>query len=181
MKLSIDKYSALIEAILFCENDVVRFEKIIKITGLEREKITEIVAELMIEYNKENHGIMISEVADGYTFQLKREIIPDIKEFYQIKNENKLSKSILTVLSIIAYKQPVTKAEVEQFKGSAADTAIKRLLELNLIKITGRKEAFGKPLLYGTTDDFLKYFNLKSIEDLPKIGELKSDEFTNDE
>jgi segregation and condensation protein B len=179
--LGIDKYSALIEAILFCENDVVKIEKIEKITGLGKDKILDILKKLTEEFNNDSHGIMISELADGYTFQLKRDIIPEIKEYYNIKNENKLTKSIITVLSVIAYKQPITKAELEQLKGTAADNAIKKLLELNLIKITGRKEAFGKPLLYGTTPDFLKYFNLKSIEDLPKIGELKSDEFSNDE
>ena len=77
--------------------------------------------------------------------------------------------------------QVITKAEIEEIRGVSADNAIRRLLELNLICITGRKDAFGKPLQYGTTDEFLKYFNLKNIADLPKINELKSEEFSENE
>jgi segregation and condensation protein B len=176
--LGIDKYSALIETILFCENDVVMLNRIAKITGLTKEKIKEIVNQLNEEYQKDQHGLEIVELADGYSFQIKKEIYPFIKEYYNIKPQNKLSKSILTTLSIIAYKQPITKNEIEDIRGVSSDNAVKRLLELNYIEITGRKDVLGKPLLYGTTKEFLKHFNLKSITDLPKIDELKTDEFS---
>ena len=178
--MNIDKYSAIIEAILFCENDVVKPEKISKITGLSKGKVKEIIDKLIDEYNKGIHGLIINELADGYSLQMKKEVYPYIKEFYNIKQKNKLSKSVLTVLSIVAYKQPITKNEIEAIRGVSSDNPLKKLLEMNYIQITGRKEVLGRPLLYATTQDFLKHFNLKNIKDLPKIGELKSEEFSVD-
>jgi segregation and condensation protein B len=179
--LSTDKYSGIIESILFYENDVVKTDKLSKLTGLSKSKVIEILNKLSEEYQKDIHGMRIVELADGYTFQTKKEIFPFIKEFYTLKSQTKLSKSIMTVLSIIAYKQPITKSEIETIRGVNSDNPIKRLLELNYIQITGRKEVLGRPLLYGTTSVFLKDFNLKSIKDLPKVGEIKSDEFSLEE
>ena len=179
--MSTDKYSAMIEAILFYEGDVVKPEKISKITGLSKVKVKEIINKLIIEFQKDIHGIMIVEVADGYSIQLKREVYPDIKEFYNIRPKNRLSKSVITILSIIAYKHPITKSEIEKIRGVSSDNGIRKLLEMNYIEIVGRKDVLGKPLLYGTTKDFLKHFNLKNINDLPKIDELKSDEFNIEE
>jgi segregation and condensation protein B len=179
--LSVDKYSAIIEAILFCENDVVKPDKIAKITGLTKHQIDKIIKELSVQYDKEEHGISVSEVAEGYSMQIKKEVYPFIKEFYNVRQRHRLSKSILTVLSIIAYKQPVTKVEVDDIRGVASDLQIKKLLEIDYIEILGRKDTVGKPLLYGTTNTFLKHFNLKNIKDLPQIDELKSEEFSLEE
>ncbi len=177
-----DKYPALIEAILFYESDVITLDYLNKITGIQKSKIKEVMEVLIEEYKKDIHGLQIVEVAEGYTFQIKKDVYPEIKEFYKIKPQNKLSKMNLTVLSIIAYKQPITKNELEEIRGVSCDASIRKLLEMNYIQITGRKDAVGKPLLYGTTNEFLKHFNLKSIDDLPTINELKSEEFSlNDE
>jgi segregation and condensation protein B len=179
--LSVDKYSALIEAILFYENDIVTVEKISKITGLEKPKVIEILKNLLEVFQDGIHGIKIVELADGYSFQVKKEILPYIKDYYKVKPQQKFSKSTLTVLSIIAYKQPITKSEIEDIRGVSCDNAIKKLVEVNFIKITGRKEALGRPLLFGTTSEFLMHFNLKNIKDLPTINELKSEEFNPEE
>lgn len=180
--LEMDKYPALIEAILFYESDVITLDYLNKITGIQKSKIKEVMEVLIEEYKKDIHGLQIVEVAEGYTFQIKKDVYPEIKEFYKIKPQNKLSKMNLTVLSIIAYKQPITKNELEEIRGVSCDASIRKLLEMNYIQITGRKDAVGKPLLYGTTNEFLKHFNLKSIDDLPTINELKSEEFSlNDE
>lgn len=176
--MSVDKYSGIIESILFYENDIVKIDRLAKITGLSKGKITEIIKRLIEEYDKDIHGLKIIELADGYTFQTKKEIFPFLKEYYNLKPQNKLSKILLTVLSIIAYKQPVTKGEIEAIRGVNSDNQVKRLLELDYIQILGRKEGLGKPLLYGTTNNFLKDFNLKSIKDLPKIDEIKGEEFS---
>lgn len=176
--LGVDKYSAIVESLLFYESDVVSLKKISEVTGLTEERAKDILDQLKKEYDADIHGLTIVEVAGGYTFQIKREIFPFLKEYYNLKSKNKLSKSVLTVLSIIAYKQPITKNEIEDIRGVNSDNAIKRLLELNLIKIAGRKDVIGKPLMYGTTDEFLKYFNLKDIKDLPRIDELKNEEFS---
>ncbi len=175
--MSADKYSGIIEAILFYETEVVSIERLNKMTGLSDENIRDIIDELNESYRADHHGIYIEEVADGFTFKIKKEIYPDIKQYYNLKGRQKLSPSLMTVLSIVAYKQPITKGEIEQIRGVSADNQIRYLLEKNFIEIKGRKEALGRPLLYGTTKEFLKYFNLKSIKDLPKINELKDDEF----
>jgi segregation and condensation protein B len=179
--LGVDKYSALIEAILFYENDIVKVSKISRITGLTESKVVEILRELMEVYQDKIHGVRIIEIADGFSFQIKKEILPFIKDYYKVKSQQKLSKPTLTVLSIIAYKQPITRSEIEDIRGVSCDNAVRKLLEMNLIKITGRKEALGRPLLFGTTVEFLKHFNLKSIKDLPTINELKTEEFSLEE
>lgn len=176
-----DKFTSLIEAILFYETEGVSYEKLMRITNLDKDKILDIVNELNIDYQKALHGITIAEVAGGFTFQIKKDIFPEIREIYNIRGKSRLSQSTLTVLSIIAYKQPITKGEVEAIRGVSADNQVRNLIEKGLIEIVGRKESFGKPLLYGTTKEFLKYFNLKSIKDLPEINELKSDEYSDDE
>jgi segregation and condensation protein B len=176
-----DKYYGLVQAILLYENDIVSIEKLQKDTGLEEERIKLIVSELQKEFDKEIHGITIAEVAGGYIIQVKKEIYQDIRQIYGIKEKAKLSQSALTVLSIIAYKQPITKLDIDEIRGVSSDNAIKILLEKNLIEITGRKDALGRPLLYGTTNEFLKCFNLRSISDLPQLNELKSDEFSIEE
>lgn len=175
--MSVDKYSALIEAVLFYENEIVPLERLMKLTGLEKEKVVKIIEELKGKYGDQLHGITVTEIAGGYAMQIKKELFSDFKEIYSIKEKGRLSKSAMMVLSIIAYKQPITKSEIEEIRGVSPDNAIRILLEKNLIEIAGRKEALGKPLMYGTTQDFLKYFNLKSIQDLPTIQELKSEEF----
>lgn len=172
-----EKYSGLIEAMLYYENEIISLESIKKKTGLEEDKIREIIEKLIDDYSKKNHGITITEVAGGFTFQIKQEIFHDIKDLYNIKEKGNISKSVMTVLSIIAYKQPITKMEIEEIRGVSPDSAVRTLLEKNLIEIKGRKEVLGRPLMYGTTQQFLKYFNLKNIGDLPTLNELKSEEF----
>lgn len=180
-EMGIDKYSAIIEAVLFYESEIVTVEKLIGITGLEKGKIDDIINGLKTRYEDDSHGITVVEIAGGYSLQIKKEILQDFKQIYTIKEKGRFSRSAMTVLSIIAYKQPITKHEIEEIRGVSADNQIRTLLEKNLIEITGRKEVLGKPILYGTTQDFLKYFNLKSIKDLPTINELKSEEFQPDE
>lgn len=176
--MEVDKYSAIIEAVLLHENEVVPMERLVKYTGLESEKIREIVNELSVTYDQNSqHGITVVEIAGGYALQVKKNILPEFKEIYSIKEKSRLSKSAMMVLTIIAYKQPITKNEIEATYGVAPDYAVKILLEKNLIQIVGRKDVIGKPLMFGTTQDFLTHFNLKNINDLPTVNELKSDEF----
>jgi segregation and condensation protein B len=176
-----DKSIGLIEAILFYENDIVTKEKLAKYSESTKEEVSEAIELLKMKYDENSHGITVNEIGGGYSIQVKKDIFPRIKEIYGFKEKSKLSPSTLTVLSIVAYKQPVTKLEIEQIRGVASDNAVRILLEKNLIEIVGRKEVLGRPLLYGTTQDFLKHFNLKDLKDLPQINELKSEEFTLDE
>ncbi|OHD13826.1 MAG: SMC-Scp complex subunit ScpB [Spirochaetes bacterium GWD1_27_9] len=176
-----DKYSSLIEAILFYENDVVSMEKLIKYTNIPEEKIRDVINELILQFENTNRGLTIVETPTGFILQIKKEILSEVRQIYNIKEKTKLSQSLLTVLSIIAYKQPITKTEIEDIRGVSSDNAVRTLLEKNLVQIVGRKEVLGRPLLYGTTEEFLKQFNLKDIKDLPQLNELKSEEFTIDE
>ena len=100
-----------------------------------------------------------------------------MKEKYGKKNEGKLSKSAMETLSIIAYSQPITRAEIEAIRGVSADNMVRLLMERNLIKETGKKDIPGKPVQYGTTKEFLKFFRLNSIADLPKLDETESERF----
>jgi len=170
----------IVEAILFYENNIISIEKLIEYTSFTREKIVEIVDNLNEKYENSTHGLFIAKVSDGLILQIKRDYLYKIKEIYNIKGKTKLPKSILTVLSIVAYKQPITKLEIDEIRGVSSDNAIKTLLEKNFIKIIGKKDTLGRPLLYGTADEFLKQFNLKDIKDLPKIDELKTKEFSLD-
>ncbi len=107
----------------------------------------------------------------------KLELWDYLKDRYGKKNDNRLSRAALETLSIIAYSQPITKAEIENIRGVNADGMIKLLLSKDLIKVVGKKDAPGKPVQYGTTMEFLKFFKLKSIADLPKLDELNQERF----
>jgi len=177
----LEQEEAVIEALLFYETDGITADKISKFTGFSKERVSELLDTLLGKYSLPNYGIEIIEDEGSYLFQIKKNINTKLKEMINLKDKGRLSNSVLTVLSIIAYKQPITKFEIEDIRGVSSDNAIKTLLEKNLIKIVGRKEALGRPLLYGTTDEFLRHFNLSDIKDLPQIDELKSEEFELDE
>ncbi len=176
-----DSNEPIIEAILFYETDGITIDKISKFTGLPKENVSEVINSLIDKYKPDNWGIEIVEDEGEYSFQIKKSINLQLKKMFNMKDKGKLSNSLLTVLSIIAYKQPITKLEIENIRGVASDNAVKTLIEKNLIKIIGRKEVLGRPLLYGTTDEFLSRFNLTDIKDLPQLNELKSEEFELDE
>ncbi len=166
----------LVEAVLFYEKETVSISKLSKLTAIDEDNVRSIIDNLNSHY-QDHHGFELVEDTEGVSIKLKKVIYYRIKEHYDNKPKAGLSRSMMTVLSIIAYKQPVTKAEIEDIRGVASDNSIKTLLEKGIIEISGRKEAVGKPLLYSTTSLFLKMFNLRTIKDLPQINELKSDKF----
>jgi segregation and condensation protein B len=116
-------------------------------------------------------------ITGGWALVPKKDIWDVLKERYGNKNEGKLSRSALETLSIIAYSQPITRAEIEAIRGVSADNMIRLLAERNLIKEVGKKDAPGKPVQFGTTKEFLKFFRLNSISDLPKLEETESERF----
>jgi segregation and condensation protein B len=107
----------------------------------------------------------------------KREYWDSLKDRYGKKNDSRLSKAALETLAIVAYSQPVTRAEIEQIRGVSADNMIRLLMEKALVRETGKKDVPGKPVQYGTTREFLKFFRLESIADLPKLNESENDRF----
>lgn len=162
-----------VESIIFISEGPITLSEIQNILeGLDLETIKAIAEELKNEYEQRNSGIKITEVAGGYQMVTSPNYAQFIKKFYKIKHSEKLTMPSLETLSIIAYKQPVTKIEMESIRGVNIDGVIKNLLEKGLIRIVGRKEVVGRPFVYGTTKSFLEYFGLNSLEELPEIEEF---------
>ncbi len=164
---------SLIEAIIFASEQPLDAEKIAKIVDIEKDKVIEIVEEIKSYYAlNEVRGIEIAEIANGYFFRTKPVHAPYIKKIV-LGREAQLSRSALETLSVIAFKQPVTRAEIEHLRGVDSSNAIRTLLEKKLIKIVGKKDVPGKPHVYGTTKEFLKSFGLKDLSQLPNLKEIK--------
>lgn len=157
----------IIEALLFSSSKPLSLKKISKITGFEEERIKEEIELLKKEYGRER-GFDIYGVAGGYVMYTKEEYSDYVKKL-RGENSFRISKSMLETLAIIAYKQPITKSEIEILKGSSCDSSLKSLLEKGLVKVVGRKKIKGGPLLYGTSEKFLRVFGLKNLDELPRI------------
>ncbi|MEN3044915.1 MAG: SMC-Scp complex subunit ScpB [Candidatus Hydrothermales bacterium] len=162
----------VIEALLFVSSRPITLEKLAKLTGFPREKIKEEIDNLKMEYDNEKRAVVVKEVAGGYAFFTREEYSDYVKK---LKGDNtfRFSKAMLQTLAIIAYKQPITKAEIEILKGSSVDFTLKSLLEKGLVRVVGRKKIKGAPLLYGTSEKFLKIFGLNSLDELPKVENLR--------
>ena len=180
-------YNSIIEALIFSSDDSLGSAEIINaIRGIDGEEIEitakdieNVVDQLNIKYSEGNQSFRIVKVANGYLFATSEEYAKYVGYLSSEKTKRRLSPAALETLSIIAYKQPLTKPELETIRGVNSDHIISSLLEKNLITIKGRSESIGRPLLYATTDEFLKYFGLNTLSDLPKPRELE--EIMNDE
>jgi segregation and condensation protein B len=167
---------SLIEALLFVSGEPVSIKDLGKITEFSEEEISTELSDLTEEYKARKGGYLLTEVAEGYQFVSNPEYAPWIRKLKKTVTTAKLSIAALETLSIVAYKQPITKVEVEQLRGVNSDGVVKSLLEKRLIKILGKKEVPGKPMLYGTTKEFLQYFGLKDLSELPTLKELQRDD-----
>jgi segregation and condensation protein B len=148
-------------------------QEIMKKYNIAPEYFLELINEINIDLVETNRPFQIINIAGGYQFATRPEYGELLQRLTRTKSKRKFSQASLETLSIIAYKQPVTKAEIEQIRGVNSNEIVNTLLEKNFIKIVGRKDALGKPLLFGTTPLFLKTFGLKSLEDLPKLREIE--------
>jgi segregation and condensation protein B len=173
----LDKQTGLVEAILFLENEPRNVEFLAKASGLDSAEVKKALHRLEELYSAESHGMELYQVAGGYVFVPKKELMEFLKPRYGKKNEGKLSRAALETLAIIAYSQPVTRAEIESIRGVSADAMIKLLLTRNLVREAGKKDVPGHPVQFGTTKEFLLYFKLNSIADLPKLNEVEADRF----
>ena len=175
--MELTREKALIEAILYLESEPVHEKHLAQVSGLSREVVRRVLAALEEDYAEESRGIELTRLEDGIGLGPKRALWDHLKDHYGKRRDAKLSKAALETLSIIAYAQPVTRAEIENLRGVSADNMIRLLLSRGLIKETGRKDAPGRPLQYGTTREFLKQFHLESIADLPRLDEVEEDRF----
>lgn len=173
MDEQIQNYKSAIEAILFVSEKPVVLDQFKEVfPELKASQIYDLIKQLQEEYVNREAGMAVVEIAGGFQMLSNSNAAAYIREFYKTKTKEKLSRPALESLAIISYKQPVGRAEVEIIRGVNSDGTIAHLLNKGLIKIIGRKEVPGRPFLYGTTKEFLEYFGLKSLEDLPKIEEF---------
>lgn len=174
-------YTSVIEALIFSSDEPISEMEIIRvIKGIDGEEIEltsddiqNSVEELNKKYESNNNSFKIIKIANGYSFATSESNAKYVGYLSSEKTKRRLSQAALETLAIIAYKQPVTKPELEQIRGVNSDYILNTLLEKNLITITGRAETIGRPLLYGTTIEFLKYFGLYNLSDLPKPREIE--------
>jgi segregation and condensation protein B len=175
--MELNKEAALIEAVLLLESDPVELRKLATITGLSAEDTEAAIAHLRSVLEEDRHGLEIVEIGGGYAFAPRKDLWEQLRERYGKSAENRLSKAALETLAIVAYSQPITRAEVESIRGVSADGMIKLLLSRNFIREVGKKDTVGKPVQYGTTREFLKAFRLNTISDLPKLDGLERERF----
>ncbi|MCD4781671.1 MAG: SMC-Scp complex subunit ScpB [Candidatus Omnitrophica bacterium] len=168
-----DFIKGAIETLLFISENPVSLEQIRK--ALETVTVAEIkrsLESLSDNYNQSKRGMIIREIAGGYQMLSNSMYAPYVKNFYKTKHKEKLSNPALECLAIIAYKQPVTRADIELIRGVNSDGIVSHLTDKELIKVVGRRDVPGKPFLLGTTKRFLEYFGLKSLDQLPRLEEF---------
>ena len=175
--MELTKDAALIEAVLLLENDPVELRKLSGIAGLSMEAVQEGISQLQTALEADGHGLEIVEIGGGYSFAPRKTLWEQLRERYGKSAENRLSKAALETLAIIAYSQPITRAEIESIRGVSADGMIKLLVSRNFIREVGKKDVPGKPIQFGTTREFLKAFRLTTISDLPKLDGLERERF----
>lgn len=164
----------IIEAVIFAADRPVSLDQLtMLIETLDGESITQLIGELQKEYDESQRSFQIVEIANGFQMCTRNELAPWIKKYYTTEISSRLSVSALEALAIIAYKQPATRAEVEEVRGVNSDSVIRTLQERNLIEVLGRKQAPGKPMIYGTTTEFLMHFGLKDLAELPSVEEIE--------
>lgn len=168
-----DSLKPVIESLIFASPGAISIQSLCSIIeGAERKAVREAVGELMEDYRARPGGILIEEVAGGYQFRTNPEYGPWVKRLYKV-GAQRISRAAMEALAIIAYKQPVTRGELESIRGVDSGGVLATLMDKRLIKITGRKEAPGRPVVYGTTKEFLETFELKDLSSLPSLRELE--------
>jgi len=167
-----EKIKSILEALLFVNEKPIDANELSEIIEINKRDIEKTIEGLILEYKNRQSGICIVKIAGGYQMCSTPDNEIWVKKMYQEKNKQKLSSACLETLAIIAYKQPATRIEIEAIRGVNADGVVRKLLELGLIKIAGKKDVIGRPFLYITTRKFLEYFGINSLEDLPKLEEF---------
>lgn len=164
----------ILEALLFVTAEPIPVTRFMALLGaVTKQEVDRALASLREDYEQEGRGLQLAEVAGGYRIVTKAEFAPWLKRLEKVKAPSKLSRSALESLAIIAYKQPIVRGEVEQIRGVETSGVIRTLLERKLVRIVGRKEEPGRPIMYGTTKLFLEHFGLRDLSQLPPLREFK--------
>lgn len=167
---------AVLEAILFTMGDAVETERLAEVIEEEADTTKKLLLELQKEYEESERGISLIELEDSFQMCTKASMYEYLIKIAKTPRKYIITDTMLETLSIIAYKQPITRAEIEKVRGVSCDHAVNRLLEFGLIQELGRKDAPGKPILFGTTEEFLRTFGVRSIEELPELSAVQVEE-----
>ena len=166
-----ERIKASMEALLFAKGEPVDIDEMAVSIGIKREEALKNITELSDDYKAENRGICIVKIDDAYELATKKEYYDVLAKYVSRDNKYVFSEAMLETLSIVAYKQPVTRAQVDEVRGVNCSNSMSRLVEYGLIYETGRLDAPGRPFLFATTDEFLRRFDLGSLDDLPDVSE----------
>ena len=177
MTNNLEKETALVEAILLMEGEAIDEGTIARIGGISKETVTAALENLEERYSSPDCGLELSRIGGGIMLYSKREYWENLRERYGKKSEAKMSRAAMETLAIVAYQQPVTRPEIEKIRGVSADNMIRLLLDKGLVREAGKKDIPGRPVMYGTTKEFLKAFHLSSISELPKLNEIDIEKF----
>jgi segregation and condensation protein B len=168
----VDDIKAIIEALIFaCEFPISISQLAEVLDGVEKENILSIIQELINDYDTRRGGFNIAEIAGGFQFRTRSDIAPWIKR-YNKGRASVLTMAAMETLAVVAYRQPVLKLEIDRIRGVNTGGALKNLIEKKLVRILGRKDVPGKPIIYGTTKRFLEVFNLRDLSELPTLKEF---------
>ena len=168
---------ARIEAILFTMGEAVELERIAAATEQDEDTCRRVIRSMMDRYLEDNRGIQIIELDGAFQMCSKAEMYETLVRIAHVPKKHVLTDILLETLSIIAYKQPITKLEIENIRGVKSDHAVNKLVEYNLVCEVGRLDAPGRPILFGTTEEFLRNFGIESLKDLPAINPEKIEDF----
>lgn len=171
------KAEAVIEAILFTMGDSVEIDKLASVIEEDVKTTKQILADMKENYEKEERGISLIELEGSVQLCTKNDMYEYLIKIAKVPRKLTLTDTLLETLSIVAYKQPVTRLDIEHVRGVSCDHAVNRLIEFDLIKEVGRLDAPGRPLLFGTTEQFLRSFGLHSLEELPELNPVQIEEF----
>ena len=170
---SLTELGAIIEALIFVADEPLNIKTISEVLNEDRNLIESVVEDLALEFEERNGALQLRQVAGGWQITTKPEFHEDIRAFLKTRPNAKLSMAALETLAVIAYKQPVTVPEIMEIRGVQGGSAIKTLLDKRLIVAKGRKETVGRPMLYGTSKEFLLQFGLKDLSELPSIEDFE--------
>ena len=174
--MDIKEIKSVIESLLFVAGDAISLKELSHVLSIDEGTVRKIINQMMDLYNEENRGIQIIEVNNSYQFCTRPDHYEYIERLVKPQTRQGLSQAALETLSIIAYKQPITKAQIDSIRGVKSESSITRLQEKELVFEAGRLDSPGRPMIYCTTDNFLKLFGLKSLQELPPLQETTLEE-----
>ena len=175
--MGMEHYEGAIEALLFAMGKSVELSALAKAIGHDTETTRKIIRNMMLKYSGEDRGIKIIELENSYQMCTKEEYYDYLVKLALQPKKAILTDVMLETLSIVAYKQPVTKLEIEKIRGVKCDHAINKLIEYNLVQEVGRLDAPGRPILFGTTEEFLRSFGVQGLDELPELDPVQMEDF----